>query len=194
MRLIRADNPQLEEFMDSKIPAYAILSHVWRPGEISFQDMQHLSPEERNSLLSELNEEETTSGTNYTQKLQEALYQGYSKIKYSCKRALTDGIQYVWVDTCCIDKTSSAELSEAINSMMRWYERSEVCYAYLTDVPPMAHLDSKRSQFSKSVWFTCGWTLQDLIAPKNLVFLAQDWSTLFSRGEVSELLVDRAGL
>ncbi|KAJ5106954.1 hypothetical protein N7456_003629 [Penicillium angulare] len=188
MRLIRADSFQLEEFMDSKIPRYAILSHVWRPGEISFQDMQSLSPKGRNALLSNSNDVDKFSYN--IRNLQGNIHQGYSKIKYSCKQALKDGIQYVWVDTCCIDKTSSAELSEAINSMMRWYERSEVCYAYLTDVPPLVYLDSERSQFSNSIWFTRGWTLQELIAPTNLVFLAQDWSKLFSREEVSVLLGD----
>jgi hypothetical protein len=61
---------------------------------------------------------------------------GYDKIKRCCEVASMDGFEYVWVDTCCIDKTSSAELSEAINSMYRWYGQAEVCYTYLSDVPP----------------------------------------------------------
>ncbi|KAJ5915158.1 hypothetical protein N7454_011270 [Penicillium verhagenii] len=186
MRLIEAKTLKVVEFMDSKIPKYAILSHVWSLHEITFQDMQKLSPEERNFLASDLDTDEAANSN--TQSSPETLDSGYAKIKYSCKRARHEKIDYVWIDTCCIDKTSSAELSEAINSMMRWYELSEVCYAYLADVPPLSDLDLERSLFSKSRWFDRGWTLQELIAPEKLFFLAQDWTTLFSRETVSSLV------
>ncbi|RFU23738.1 hypothetical protein B7463_g12601, partial [Scytalidium lignicola] len=98
---------------------------------------------------------------------------GYAKIERTCERALADGLEYVWIDTCCIDKTSSAELSEAINSMLRWYHNA-VCYAYLSDVENFTSRDSP-GQFLNSRWFKRGWTLQELIAPRELVFLSSDW-------------------
>jgi hypothetical protein len=89
-------------------------------------------------------------------------------------------LEYVWVDTCCIDKGSSAELSEAINSMFRWYEGAEVCYAYLVDVLPNTEPLLTDSAFARSRWFTGGWTLQELLAPSKLIFFARDWSVIAS--------------
>ena len=93
---------------------------------------------------------------------------GYSKITGCCRQARLDGWEYAWVDSCCIDKSSSAELSEAINSMFKWYQDAQVCYAYLSDV-------EERSEFAKSQWFTRGWTLQELLAPEFLIFYDKDW-------------------
>ncbi|KAJ6036615.1 hypothetical protein N7540_000894 [Penicillium herquei] len=188
MRLINAKTLELEEYMDSQIPKYAILSHTWTTNEVNFQEMQGLSSEERAVLASDSNNEEITAQT--------TLNTGYAKIKHTCQRARREleEIHYVWVDTCCIDKTSSAELSEAINSMMRWYENSEICYAYLADVPPGVDLESKESAFGKSRWFTRGWTLQELLAPNQLVFLASDWSYLSSREKLTMFIGNITGI
>ncbi|KAF5714597.1 beta transducin [Fusarium mundagurra] len=112
---------------------------------------------------------------------------GYNKIKQACALALENGYGYAWVDTCCIDKTSSAELSEAINSMMSWYERSEICYTYLADVSP-------GSSFAKSRWFERGWTLQELIAPSRLIFLYNDWSAMSERDDIVDLITQITGI
>ncbi|KAJ5740376.1 hypothetical protein N7493_000248 [Penicillium malachiteum] len=185
MRLINTKTLELEEFMDSQMPNYAILSHTWSTNEVSFQEMQGLSSEERAALTSNSDTEVAAQTTPST---------GYAKIKYTCQRARRAYMKYVWVDTCCIDKTSSAELSEAINSMMRWYENSEVCYAYLADVPLGVDLESKESAFAKCRWLTRGWTLQELLAPKRLFFLASDWSHLCSRERVSILIGNITGV
>ena len=106
---------------------------------------------------------------------------GYAKVLKSCEKARQDGHQYIWIDTCCIDKRSSAELSEAINSMWKWYQKSKVCYAYLCDVPSRGELNlgsADYDAFSKSRWFTRGWTLQELLAPNMIVFLCQDWTVI----------------
>ena len=58
----------------------------------------------------------------------------YSKIQFCGEQARRDGLQYFWVDTCCIDKSNSTELAEAINSMFRWYRDATRCYVYLSDV------------------------------------------------------------
>jgi len=109
MRLLRAVNMTFHEFEGSSIPPYAILSHRWEGEEVTYQELKiRAAATKRKS--------------------------GFKKIRQCCEQALEDMIEYVWVDTCCIDKSSSAELSEAINSMYTWYQQSIVCYAYLSDV------------------------------------------------------------
>lgn len=90
---------ELQEFLDSNIPEYAILSHTWSQGEVTFHDFETL-PDGRQQLRSEAAKRK----------------EGYSKIAGTCAQAAKDGLSDVWVGTCCIDKSSSAELSEAINS------------------------------------------------------------------------------
>lgn len=107
MRLLNTSNLKLYDFYDAEIPDYAILSHTWGKEEVSLQMLQ--APESKR-------------------------LKGYTKIMRCCEMALSEGWKYAWVDTCCIDKTSSADLSEAINSMYRWYEKAQVCYVYLADV------------------------------------------------------------
>jgi hypothetical protein len=116
---------------------------------------------------------------------------GFDKIRKTCARAAGDGLKYSWVDTCCIDKTSSGELSEAINSMSKWYRASAVCYAYLSDLK----IDDADQQSEDSVWrqlddklprcrwFTRGWTLQELIAPVNMRFFDSSWAECGARVE-----------
>ena len=101
---------ELKDFTANQIPAYAILSHTWGKDadEALFADMENGGAEGK---------------------------AGYNKVRRSCENASDRSIAYIWIDTCCIDKSSSAELSEAINSMYMWYQRAEVCYAYLADVP-----------------------------------------------------------
>lgn len=147
MRLINARTYKLEEFF-SDIPRYAILSHTWEDEEVSFQDFQDLSTASQK--------------------------RGFKKIRRACGQAIKDKLSYCWVDTCCIDKSSSAELSEAINSMFAWYRKAAICYVYLTDVQILG-------QFSSSRWFTRGWTLQELLAPRHVVFYSSGWGYLGSK-------------
>jgi hypothetical protein len=88
--------------------------------------------------------------------------------------------------SCCIDKTSSAELSEAINSMFRWYKNAAVCYVYLSDV---SRSDDLTPSMSKSRWFTRGWTLQELLAPSVIVFYSAEWQHLGTKSQLSRLLL-----
>lgn len=151
MRLLDAALLELKEFTDNEIPAYAILSHTWEKEEVSFQDMQSDRAKSK---------------------------AGYSKIVGSCEQARSHRLQYIWIDACCIDKTSSTELTEAINSMYQWYQNAQVCFAYMSDVPSEGDILSEGSSFSKSRWFTRGWTLQELIAPSVVVFYSKDWRKL----------------
>ncbi|PIL28692.1 hypothetical protein GSI_08736 [Ganoderma sinense ZZ0214-1] len=110
------------------------------------------------------------------------------KIRHACRVARENGFRYIWIDSCCIDKSSSAELSEAINSMYRWYALSDVCYAYLADVPPGEDIHSRYSRFCSSRWFTRGWTLQELIAPISVEFLSADWAPIGSKHTLADLV------
>ncbi|KAH6881269.1 heterokaryon incompatibility protein-domain-containing protein, partial [Alternaria rosae] len=163
MRLINCSTLQLEEFLGTDIPRYAILSHTWGDGEVSFADF--------------------TSG-------QPTVRSGYQKIIFTCQQAIKDKIGYAWVDTCCIDKSSSAELSEAINSMFAWYQKAVYCYAYLPDVLA-ANMDQ---DFPKSRWFTRGWTLQEMLAPTTVFFYDQQWVELGYRDEHAEQISKITGI
>jgi hypothetical protein len=154
MRLLHSKTLELKEFIGQDIPLYAILSHTWGDEEVSFQDIQR--PEAREK-------------------------KGYNKIRLCCDQASRDGFEYAWVDTCCIDKTSSAELSEAINSMYKWYQQAEVCYVYLSDVVGCYAPELPDSMFRKSRWFTRGWTLQELIAPSTVLFFDMAWKEIGSK-------------
>ncbi|KAM5537001.1 hypothetical protein V8D89_009330 [Ganoderma adspersum] len=110
------------------------------------------------------------------------------KIKDACAVARKNGYRYIWIDSCCIDKSSSSELSEAINSMYKWYSLAAVCYAYLADVPPGEDHRAKRSHFRRSRWFTRGWTLQELIAPISVEFLSKTWVPIGSKHALVELV------
>ncbi|TBU31088.1 HET-domain-containing protein [Dichomitus squalens] len=129
---------------------YAILSHVWDHVEQSFQDVQALR------------DRYTATGLNPRDFAS-------PKIRNFCILAEQHGYDWVWIDTCCIDKSSSAELSEAINSMFRWYSLAETCYAYLADVPSYSNDPAGSRAFRQSKWHTRGWTLQELIAPDVVV-------------------------
>lgn len=169
MWLINIDTMQLEDFTLRAAPHYAILSHTWADDEVTFQEF--------------------TSPDNNTAKKQ-----GYIKIVETCEIARTDNLKYAWVDTCCIDKTNPTELAEAINSMFKWYKNSSVCYAFLADFSQKPN-DAEVSKaggskdhcdpsvtvtdpggFASSRWFTRGWTLQELIAPKTVHFYDESWA------------------
>lgn len=126
MRLINVRTLAIEQFFGSNIPPYTILSHTWGNEEVTFQDWQDIS------LAS-------SKG-------------GYAKIRGACEQATRSNLDYIWVDTNCIDKTSSAELSEAINSMFAWYRDASVCYAYLADAPDTSPAGEQRRRGNTSFW------------------------------------------
>ncbi len=120
---------------------------------------------------------------------------GFSKIDKCCALARSDGWEYVWIDNCCIDQKSSAELSEAINSMYRWYKDAVVCYAYLADISvSVGRTDSPRKKLRESRWFTRGWTLQELLAPKFMTFYDRDWIDVGTKHSLQHLISDTTGI
>ncbi|KAI4269161.1 MAG: hypothetical protein LQ337_007451 [Flavoplaca oasis] len=179
MRLLNAETLRFSEFFDSDVPVYAILSHRWGPREISFKEVRNRTAPPGPALR---------------------------KIERCCQLAVSKGLQWVWIDTCCIDKRSSAELSEAINSMYKWYQRSEVCFVHLSDFqlsptelskgekeslynyPPSGPALAQR--YSESLWFTRGWTLQELLAPETVIFFDAEWNEIGTRVQLSWLISD----
>ena len=167
MRLINTTTLQLEEFYGT-VPEYAILSHTWASGEVTFEEFAQCH---------------------------EGAKQGYAKIAAACRQARDDGIDYCWVDTCCIAKTSSAELTEAINSMFNWYKRAEVCFVFLADFDLDVDItDSVSSRIAKSRWFTRGWCLQELIAPKELRFYDCNWRSVGSKASLIRSISNITGI
>ncbi|KAI0631658.1 HET-domain-containing protein [Trametes polyzona] len=179
MWLLTTDRAELKWF-DRPPRKYAILSHVWQKGENG-------SPEQTFQELWEAARVCVNSGGNPRDLVS-------PKIRDCCLWAQEHGLELLWIDTCCIDKTNSAELHEAINSMFAWYASATVCYAFLYDVTTREPPNSPDSTFRNSVWFKRGWTLQELIAPKVVIFLSQDWIPIASKHSISDVLEEITGI
>lgn len=172
MRLLHTINLKLVSFIGKPIeerPLYAILSHTWKDDEFLFE-------EARNGFSQYLQNPRT----------------GLRKILNACEKARQNKLDYIWVDTCCIDKSSSSELSEAINSMFKWYKESADCYVFMDDVS--LREDGTMQNFEKSRWFTRGWTLQELIAPHGVIFFDADWKYMCRRDQVASRLEEITGI
>lgn len=159
MRLLerkRNDDFRVSEDLISNIPPYAILSHTWGSDEVTYRDIIE------------------STGKNKA---------GYKKLRFIADQAAKDKLKYFWVDTCCIDKSSSAELTEAINSMFRWYQEAAKCYVYLADISMPSF---GRPAIKKSKWFTRGWTLQELLAPTLVDFFSADGQRIGTKSSMEE--------
>ncbi|ENH68009.1 Vegetative incompatibility protein HET-E-1 [Fusarium oxysporum f. sp. cubense race 1] len=147
---------------------YAILSHTWGEDEVTFEDMIDGQEKEK---------------------------KGYIKIVNTCRLAKERGILYAWVDTCCVDKRSSAELAEAINSMFNWYTFSAVCFAHLEDLDVhRGPQDDELDGLSSCRWFTRGWTLQELIASQKLEFYDSRWNYRGTKAQLRTEISDITGI
>lgn len=155
MRLLNTTTLEFGEFFDDEIPEYLILSHRWGKDEVSYQQMESGN---------------VPNG------------QGSDKIRGFCQLAAQKWVEWAWVDTCCIDKKSSAELTEAINSMKRWYSNAQECLVYLSDVQK----GDPAQSIQGSEWFRRGWTVQELLAPQQAIFFDKQWSQLGTRFELRD--------
>lgn len=159
------------------IPPYAILSHTWGADneEVTFKDL--------------------ADGCGSSKS-------GYEKILFCGEQAKRDGLQYFWVDTCCINKVNKGELSRAINSMFRWYRDAARCYVYLSDVSDAASKTDEEdfslpvweSDFRESRWFSRGWTLQELLAPDSVEFFSQQWKRLGDKASLRQQIYEITGI
>jgi hypothetical protein len=178
MRLLKQNDSgefSLTNDLINNIPPYAILSHTWGADteEVTFRDL--------------------TDGTGMSKA-------GYRKLQFCGEQAKRDKLEYFWVDTCCIDKSSSSELTEAINSMFRWYRNADRCYVQLTDVSkgdcvePGRPRSTWKSDFRKSRWFTRGWTLQELIAPASVEFFSSEGVRLGDKKSMEQQVHEITGI
>ncbi|KAI0640771.1 heterokaryon incompatibility protein-domain-containing protein [Trametes meyenii] len=187
MWLLNTATYQLVQEPDPSQVDYAILSHVWHRDEQSFQDIQTIHALARESFETVPEDDDPKLLTFIRSRLS-------AKIRHCCDYARARGLQYAWIDTCCIDKTSSAELSEAINSMFDWYSHAMVCYVFMADVPHTENPELPGSAFRRSAWFTRGWTLQELIVPWGNVFLSMDWCMVGTKASLGTVIEDVTGI
>ena len=162
MRLLHTKDLTFKEFYETDLPDYVILSHRWGESEVNWRDMI---------------KKRAKKGP------------GLTKVMNCCKLASSEGYEWVWIDTCCIDKKSSAEVSEAVNAMYRWYQKADKCYAYLFDVKA-----SQLETFRQSSWFTRGWTLQELIAPIEVLFYDTEWLRIGSKTTLATEVTAATGI
>jgi hypothetical protein len=151
---------------------YAILSHVWSKNEDTFQHIKGLVCMQFKERWSHVS----------------------PKVAKCCKYAKGLGFEWVWIDTCCIDKSSSAELSEAINSMYKWYAEAKLCIVFLEDVPNSQDPKEQDSHFRQSKWFRRGWTLQELVAPWHVVFVDKGWRSFGTKAGLASTVEDITGI
>ncbi|APA11969.1 hypothetical protein sscle_08g067390 [Sclerotinia sclerotiorum 1980 UF-70] len=178
MRLLECDNADgyrlTKALLDNNIPPYAILSHTWGSDEqeVNFEDINSGNGKEKT---------------------------GYEKLQFCGKQAAYDNIDYFWVDTCCIKKTSDSELTESLNSMFRWYGKARKCYVYLSDVEVVQNgVEQPQSvwegRFRASRWFTRGWTLQELLAPISIEFFSRDCCRIGDRESLKLIIYEITGI
>ncbi|EUC41897.1 hypothetical protein COCMIDRAFT_29390 [Bipolaris oryzae ATCC 44560] len=152
MRLLNTETLELTSFV-GQVLDYVILSHQWEEEEVVFEDVSKVP------LSRQTNRARAK--------------RGFAKVLGTCALAVKDGFKWVWIDSCCIDKSSSSGLQESINSMFQSYQRAQICYAYLSNVADIS--SGWGEAFSRSLWFTRGWTLQGLLAPCTVEFYSADW-------------------
>lgn len=166
MHLLNVRTQLLEDF--SEPPPYAILSHVWQSGEAHrFHEIG-------------------TPGVRQKP--------GYEKVEGCCARALQDGLDYVWIDTCCADATNSVAFSEGLNSSYTCFAQAEVCYVYLHDVEGGDSPEQQGSTFRRCKWFDRAWTLQELLAPRNVLFFTRDWENIGTKTGLASVISSVTGI
>lgn len=189
MRLLNTRTGDFQWIENPEETAYAILSHMWSPnGEQTYAELLAIQAEVRSARESCARSGSPSPPEN------EVLLRACPKVRYACAYALSQGMERLWIDSSCIDKTNSAELSEAINSMYKWYSYAAVCYAFLEDVNTDDDPLAPDSQFRSSRWFTRGWTLQELIAPRAMLFCSAEWEPIGGKDSLAELIEDITGI
>ncbi|KAK7437912.1 hypothetical protein VKT23_018347 [Stygiomarasmius scandens] len=171
LRLINTNTHRLVDFPEhrDKYPPYAILSHRWLGNEVTYQE--YLQPRDETRKKS-----------------------GYRKILQACNQARLDGFEYIWIDTCCIDQKNKEEVAQNVKSMYAYYGNSDVCYAYLVDVTRAARISNRRHLWKQSGWFKRGWTLQELVAPREVVFFDSYWIRIGDKESLKDEIHDLTGI
>jgi hypothetical protein len=166
----------LTKALDPKeVPQFAILSHTWsseEDDEVSYQDFV---------------------GNTMSTKT------GYQKLIFLMARAHSDGLEYAWLDTCCINRDSEAEVSETVRTMYQWYGKASKCYVYLSDLAPQYDISSEASATDLQAildcrWFQRGWTVQELLAPSIVEFYSVDGKYLGDKKDLRLLICLKTGI
>lgn len=182
MHLLKTDTYEVI-YVSGTTPRYAILSHRWESEEITFRNME-------SEALRNLSSTSISDG----------LQLSAAKIRGACALARQQQFDYIWIDTCCIDKSSSEELRAGLNSMFKWYREAAVCYTFLNDVAFSQTSDEMFSslredrQGKASEWFERGWTLQELLAPRSMEFYDKNWQFMGTRHDLASLVGKVAGI
>lgn len=173
MYLLNTASLKLKDFLPAHRPPYIILSHTWGDEEVLYQDL--------------VNQNTDVTGL-----------AGWTKVTSLCRLLAADGWEWVWIDTCCIDKRSSTDLSEAINSMYQWYQDAQYCIVYLSDVSFVESIvdpqPKSKKRFHESRWFTRGWTLQELLAPEEVMFYDRNWTFIGSKHSLEDQICAVVGI
>jgi hypothetical protein len=164
-----------KDLEEDELPPYTILSHTWGPDdeEVTFQDLGEATGKHKD---------------------------GYRKLEFCAEQTRQDGQSHFWVDTCCIDKSNSVELQEAITSMFEWYQKAAICYVYLSDVSASKKSSDQPPErqwgpaFQASRWFTRGWTLQELLAPASVEFFSREGERLGDKKTLERQIQDITGI
>lgn len=193
MRLLLTKTGGFKWIDNPEAVSYAILSHTWSSsGEDSYADLLALQADVHAAREAERHGLSPHSDPPLPEN--EVLLRASPKIRFACERALAEGYELIWIDSACIDKTHSVELSEAINSMFQWYRYAAVCYAFLVDVTAEHDPGATGSQFRRSRWFTRGWTLQELIAPRAVFFYSKEWEMLGGKDSLACVIQEITGI
>ena len=166
-----------KDFVEQEIPPYVILSHTWGNDghEVLYKDIAEKQPYD-----------DFVEGTDKD---------GYKKIRFCAKQARAEGFEYMWIDSCCIDKPSYTELTHALNSMFRWYNKAAKCYVYLPDVSTdNVPEEIWKSKFHNTRWARRGWTLQELLAPPRVEFFSSEGRKIGNKTTLESLLHSMTGI
>ncbi|KAI0506412.1 heterokaryon incompatibility protein-domain-containing protein [Xylaria bambusicola] len=177
MWLIDTSTLKLNFVTEAEKGSYAVLSHTWGENEVTFEQFRSFDPRSLDDACQQTR---------------------FVKITKTCELAAQHGLSYAWIDTCCIDKSSSAELSEAINSMFRYYQDAAFCIAFISDLSgpsdPATQGPDFGNQFPHCRWLTRGWTLQEMIAPPQVFFFDSTWTFRGSKHDWKGLLSKATGV
>ena len=184
MRLINTQNFERSAFAHN-IPQYAILSHRWEAEEMRYRDYQP-------ALL---------RGSR-RQDRRHKFWPSVRKIQGACARARQQGLGYIWIDSVCIDKSSSEELRFSISSMFNWYHDATLCITFLGDVSGKRRGNDvfrsdcveRRKTGQASLWFERAWTLQELLAPQSMAIFDRDWRYIGTRDGLARSISKVTGI
>ncbi|OTA95669.1 hypothetical protein M434DRAFT_184886 [Hypoxylon sp. CO27-5] len=182
IRVINVRTFEFEEFFNESevFGKYAILSHRWSGDEVSFQKMNEAGIRKRLAGRFEL--------------MLHSVHHGFRKIRATCRLAReVYGLQYVWIDSCCINQEDAHEKQASINSMFRWYKNASVCIVHLYNHDD-SHNFPTRENLPRDNWFKRGWTLQELLAPKKVHFYSANWYLIGSKNDYSAEIKDITGI